>query len=292
MAENIVANGADIFGNNVTAAFDESECAGRQCQVDGGAGRRTETDHFFHPFQAELVGETGGEHDIDNVAFYFFVDIYIADYFPGIHNFFGGNYRFIDGYGFENILTDNSFFFLLGGITDNHFQHKTVNLSFGQRIGSFLLDGVLRGHHQKRSRQFVRFLANGYLTFLHGFEQRALNLGRCTVYLVGQHEVGKNGAVFHQKFFASRAIDHGSDNVGRQQVGRELHTVVFCIDQLSQRLYRQRFCQSRHTFQQDMPVGQQSDQQRFHQMFLAYDHFIHSGEKGLRESALLLNSLV
>ena len=29
-------------------------------------------------------------------------------------------------------------------------EHEAVELGFGQRIGAFLLDGVLRGQHEKR----------------------------------------------------------------------------------------------------------------------------------------------
>ena len=36
------------------------------------------------------------------------------------------------------------------GIADHHLEHEAVNLSFGQRVGSLLLDRVLRGQDEKR----------------------------------------------------------------------------------------------------------------------------------------------
>ncbi|MNF66281.1 hypothetical protein D3C84_480680 [compost metagenome] len=49
------------------------------------------------------------------------------------------------------LLQDSSFD---GGIrkTDFDVHQEAVELGFGQRVGTFLLDGVLRGHHQKQGR--------------------------------------------------------------------------------------------------------------------------------------------
>jgi hypothetical protein len=38
------------------------------------------------------------------------------------------------------------------GETDFHVHQEAVELGFGQRVGAFLLDRVLRGHHQKQRR--------------------------------------------------------------------------------------------------------------------------------------------
>src|SRR5216684_4033285 len=37
----------------------------------------------------------------------------------------------------------------LAGVSDDHLQHEAIDLGFGQRVGSLLLDGVLRGQHEK-----------------------------------------------------------------------------------------------------------------------------------------------
>ena len=39
------------------------------------------------------------------------------------------------------------------GIVDEHVEHEAVELRFGQRIGAFLLDRVLRGQHEERLGQ-------------------------------------------------------------------------------------------------------------------------------------------
>ena len=86
---------------------------------------------------------------------------------------------------------------LLGArrIADLQFEHEAVNLRFGQRIGAFLLDGILRGEHQERFLEFEGLVADGDLFFLHGFEQRALHLGGRAVDFVGEDEVGEDRAL-------------------------------------------------------------------------------------------------
>ncbi len=230
MTEHIVAYGADIFGHHITAAFDEGIRTRCKRQVDGSTGRTAETNHLLEVGQSVLVGETGGEHDVDDVAAYFFVDIYFANHFARIENFIDGNHRPFDGSGFEYILLDDSFFFFFGRIVDDYLQHETVYLRFGQRISAFLLDRVLRRHHQERIRQLIGLLSDSYLTFLHGFEQGALHFGRSAVDFIRQHEVGENRSVFYHELFVALAVDHRSDYVGRQQVGRKLNTAVPGVD--------------------------------------------------------------
>ena len=100
------------------------------------------------------------------------------------------------GFTFSMFCRRMSFSFLLLRIVDDNFQHEAVELRFGQRVGAFLLDGVLRGHHQERLFQLVRGFADGDLAFLHGFEQGALHLGRGAVYFIRQDEVGENRSFF------------------------------------------------------------------------------------------------
>ena len=90
---------------------------------------------------------------------------------------------------------DDAELFLFLGIIDEDVEHEAVLLRFGQRIGAFLLDGVLRGQHEERIGQRVARAADGDLAFLHRFEQGGLRLGRRAVDLVGQNDVGEQRAV-------------------------------------------------------------------------------------------------
>ncbi len=89
---------------------------------------------------------------------------------------------------------DDAELLLFLGIVHEDVEHEAVLLRFGQRIGAFLLDGVLRGQHEERVGQLVPGAADGDLAFLHGFEQGGLRLGRRAVDLVGQDDVGEQRA--------------------------------------------------------------------------------------------------
>ena len=52
--------------------------------------------------------------------------------------------------------------------------------------------GILRGQHQERFLELEGLVADGDLLFLHGFEQRALHLGRRAIDFVGQNQVGED----------------------------------------------------------------------------------------------------
>ena len=83
-------------------------------------------------------------------------------------------------------------------------EHEAVELRFGQRVGSFLLDRVLRGQHQERRFQRQRLPQHGDLVFLHRFEHRRLGLGRGPVDLVGQDDVGEHRPVHELELAPSR----------------------------------------------------------------------------------------
>ena len=89
-------------------------------------------------------------------------------------------------------LRQDPLFLRRGGVVDLDVEHEAVQLGLGQRVGAFLLDGVLRGDGEKRLRQGVGLLAHGHLTLLHGLEQGCLGLGRRAVDFVGQQDAGKD----------------------------------------------------------------------------------------------------
>src|SRR5947209_12659344 len=80
---------------------------------------------------------------------------------------------------------------VLSWIRHGQLEQESIELGFGQWIGAFHFDRVLRRQYEKRLWQGVGSAAGGYPSFLHGFEQRRLSLGRSAIDLVGQHQVGK-----------------------------------------------------------------------------------------------------
>ena len=57
------------------------------------------------------------------------------------------------------------------GILHHELEEEAVELGFGKRIGAFLLERVLRGHHEERLFELADLAAGGHLLFLHRFQQ-------------------------------------------------------------------------------------------------------------------------
>jgi hypothetical protein len=145
---------------------------------------------------------------------------------------------------------------LLCRVVDQDLHHEAVDLRFGQRVGALGLDRVLGRHHQKGLGHLVRLAGDRDLALLHHFEQRALHLGRRAIDLVGQQQVREDGSERGAEFAAARIEDARADEVGRNQVGRELDALEGAAQGLGQRLHGQRLGQPRNPFDEQVALGQ------------------------------------
>ena len=62
-----------------------------------------------------------------------------------------------------------------------------------------------------------------------------------------------------------------AQNIGRHQIGRELHALGIQPHHPAQRFHQLGLAQARHTDQQHMPAREQADQALFHHIGLAID---------------------
>ncbi|KAG1085500.1 hypothetical protein G6F40_014186 [Rhizopus arrhizus] len=148
---------------------------------------------------------------------------------------------------------------------------EAIQLCFRQREGAFLLDRVLRGHHQEQRRQRIGVASHGDLAFAHRFQQRRLHLGRRTVDFIGQQDRVEDRAGHELEAAFLRAPDLGAGEVGRQQVRGELHAREVGFQPCCQRADRRGLGQPRRPLHQQVAVGQQRDQQALDQRGLAAD---------------------
>ncbi|MCY1177074.1 hypothetical protein D9M73_173690 [compost metagenome] len=155
------------------------------------------------------------------------------------------------------------------GKADFHVHQEPVKLGFRQRIGTFLLDGVLRSHHQKQRRQLIGAAPDTDLPLAHGFEQGRLNLGRGAVDFVRQYQVVEDRALLEHEAAGFRAVDFRTGNVGRQQVRGELDAVELRFDAFGKFFDGLGLGQARSTLDQHMAVGEQGDEQSLDEFFLA-----------------------
>ena len=165
-------------------------------------------------------------------------------------------------------------------------QHETVDLRFRQRVGALLLDRVLGRQDQERIRQVEGPVAQRDLPFLHRLEQRALDLGGGAVDLVGKQQVGEDRPLLDLKVVPVGPVDLGSQEVRRQQVGRELDAREAGVDRLGQGLDRGRLGQTGDALDQDVAVGDEGHQQPIDHVGLTDDHLGHLGADALKQTGL------
>ena len=254
MAQHIVADGTHILGHHIAAALDESVGFCGLRQADTCTRRTTKANHLLKVVESVLFGVTGSKHNINNITLNLLVHIDVFHNLASLDNLVGRE----NLVGFRecalNILTHNELLFVFLRVADNHLEHKTVHLRLGQRIGSLLLNRVLSGHNQERLFELEGGVANGDLLLLHRLEQRTLNLCRGTVNLIGQNKVCENRAFLYAELLGFGAVNHCTDDIGRQQIGGELNSAEPCVDGLRQCVNCQCFGQSRKTFEKNVSV--------------------------------------
>ena len=96
------------------------------------------------------------------------------------------------GFSLRVVDAENLLFLGRRRIVDLDVEHEAVELGFGQRIGPFLLDRVLRGDGEERLGQGVGRLPDRHFALLHRLQQGRLRLGRRAVDFVGQQDVGED----------------------------------------------------------------------------------------------------
>ena len=288
-----MADGAHVLGDDVSAAADEGVGAGGLRQRDRGTGRASVGDQVLQLLEVVLGRFARGEDDVDDVLLDLLVHIDVLDHRAGLDDVLGRDDAVHGGHAPSGeVHAHDVALLLLVGIGDPGLEHETVHLCLGQRVGPLLLEGVLRGQHEEGLRQRVGLLADGYLALLHRFEQCRLHLGRRTVDLVGEDEVGEDWALADEEVLALLRIDQRTDQVGRQQVGGKLDTRELGVHGLGQRGDGQCLGQSRDALEEDVPVRKQADQQRIDQMALADDDLAHFRAQRIDEDRFAFDALV
>ena len=118
----------------------------------------------------------------------------------------------------------------------------------------------------------MRRVAERDLALLHHLEQRRLHLRGRAVDLVREQEVAEHRAELGVERRVVGAVDARADEVGRDEVGRELDAVERPAEHVGGRLHRQRLGEPRHALDQQMAARQQADQHALQHLILTGDH--------------------
>ncbi|MGY4368326.1 hypothetical protein ACVW1A_004391 [Bradyrhizobium sp. LB1.3] len=160
------------------------------------------------------------------------------------------------------------------GIVDVDLHQETVELRFRQRIGSFLLQRVLRGEYMERLRQIVARAGHGDVLLLHRLEQRRLRARAGAVDLVGHQQLREHraGDEAEGTLAAGALVEHfGAENVRWHQIGRELDALGIEAERDAERLDQLGLGETGDADQQRMAAGEDGDQRVLDHAVLAED---------------------
>ncbi len=146
------------------------------------------------------------------------------------------------------------------GVVDQDLEHEAVDLGLRQRIRALRLDRVLRRQHEEGLGHRVRRVRDRHLPLLHHLEQRRLHLRGSAVDLVGEQEVAEDRAELGVELALVGPVDARADEVGRHEVGRELHARERAAEHAGRRLDRQRLREPGDALDQQVPLREQADE--------------------------------
>ena len=271
MAQHIRADRLHVLRCHVAAAVHESAGARGEREGDGRARARAVADHAV---ELELVG--GGlarrEDHIDDVILHAVVDVDRvhelprADDFPRLEDALHVEHRLARRHEVENFAL-----LRFARIADPELEHEAVELRLGKLVGALLFERVLRREHQEWIGELVSRVADRDLPLLHRLEQRALHLRRSAIDFIREDEVGEKRALLRGEFASARIVNERADEIGGEQVGRELDSLEAGVDATRERLDRQRLREAGHAFEEDVPVREQADDQAIDEIPLADD---------------------
>jgi len=155
-------------------------------------------------------------------------------------------------------------------------KHETIQLRLRQRIGPFLLNGVLRGQHEEWRIQDVGAPRHRDAVLLHGFEHGGLRLRGRPIDFIRQNDVREHGAFgeLEGPLAAGQFLqDVGAGDVHRHQIGGKLNATEAQRHGLRQPADEECLGQPWDAHEQRVPPGEQTDDQLLDHLMLADDDF-------------------
>ena len=164
---------------------------------------------------------------------------------------------------------------LLGGlhVAEAELHREAVHLRLGQRIGAAELHRVLGGDHEEQLGQLAAHAVHRDLALPHRLQQRRLGARRGAVDLVGQEDVGEDRPLVEAEALGAGVVDRHTDDVRRQQIGRELHALEGGADRAGERLGQRGLAGAGVVLEQHVTAaGECGQQPADRQLLAAHDH--------------------
>ena len=146
--------------------------------------------------------------------------------------------------------------FGFGGIGHANLHQEAVELRFGQWIGAFEVDRVLRRENGEPAGQRTTGAVTRHLALFHALKQRRLGARGHAVDFVHQKQVSEHRSRMESERIGAGPQNCGAEDVGGHQVGSGLHALETESEQPAEGLDHQGLCNTRHTFKQRVPLAQ------------------------------------
>ena len=268
-----VSDRLDVVGRDVQSSFEYRAGLGTDDQVLSSSRAGTPGDVGFDELGSIRFIRPRSPGQVTGVDKDMIGDRYLANQVLQFQDLLTSQRRFEFRLGLSGGLLEDREFFVGRRIIDDNMEHEPVQLGLRQRVGSFLLDRVLRGEHEEWLWQWVGACADGHSPFLHRFQQRCLGFWRCSVDLVGEHDVGKQRPLHEVEgpLMGVRVVlQHvGAGDVRRHQVGGELDAAKRELQDLGNRAHQQCLGQAGNSLQQAVASGEQRNEQLVDDLVLA-----------------------
>src|SRR5918994_1112474 len=151
-------------------------------------------------------------------------------------------------------------------------EHKSVELSLGQRIRPVELVRVLGRHDEERLGQEPRLALHRHLPFSHCFEQRALRAWGGAVDLIREQDRREDGPRYPPEARLPGIVDARARYVRGQQVGGELDAREVRRDRGRDGLRERRLTDPGYVRKKDVASREERDQAQVDDPVLAHDH--------------------
>ena len=148
-------------------------------------------------------------------------------------------------------------------IVDIDLQKKTVELRFGQRIGAFMLQRILRSQHMEWRGQIMALPRYGDITFLHRLQQGRLRPRAGAVDFIRHQQLREHRTPNESEGAAAAfaLLQHfRANDIGRHKIRGELDALPVHAEHNAKRFDEAGFRKARYANQQSVSAGQQRDQ--------------------------------
>ena len=161
------------------------------------------------------------------------------------------------------------------GVSDINFEQEAIELRFGERVGSFLLDWVLGREDKEGFVELVGFSGDSDGVLLHRFEERGLGLWSGAVDLVSEEDLSEDRTLLELEGSASCFCifgdNVGPDDISRHEVWGELDAIEREREGCCECADEEGFSESGYAFKQDVTAAEEADEDGVDDLLLS-DH--------------------